>query len=270
MQHTHAYAYAAAALVDQVTRALEQEDETPARTVTEAALAEACRRLGCRGEHPVTWTPEHLLEGQEKLSQDSIIEEYLRARTYLQMRGRVIGRIREGPLASWKWEMDTATREAEGPWLFEPTTGKWDTKGRRLTFSRALARLGIATWRDAINDEGNVKSAAQIKREFGAVNDAREREELKRMQEELEKPEWREMRRVWKKEREKTRTAGVITWEVERRRCITDGKEGEVRFITEIHVAEHARRKGCARQMIERMVGTADVSWTKVSCGPPS
>ena len=53
--HEHAYAYAAAALCDQIERAIEGGEGEAARVVVEAELANTCARLGCRGVHPLEW-----------------------------------------------------------------------------------------------------------------------------------------------------------------------------------------------------------------------
>ena len=63
LEHVHAYAYAAAALCDQVERALEGGEGEAARVVVEAELASTCARLGCRGVHPLTWGAGHLMDG---------------------------------------------------------------------------------------------------------------------------------------------------------------------------------------------------------------
>ena len=55
LEHTHAYAMAAAALCDQVERALQGGEGVAARAVVEAELANTCARLGCRDVNPLEW-----------------------------------------------------------------------------------------------------------------------------------------------------------------------------------------------------------------------
>ena len=83
LEHTHAYAMAAAALCDQIERALQGGDGEAARAVVEAELANACARLGCRDTHPLEWYPDHLMQGEDQLREDMIIEAYLKARVRL-------------------------------------------------------------------------------------------------------------------------------------------------------------------------------------------
>ena len=83
MQHEHAYSWAAAALCDQIDRALCAPRGAPERVAVEDGLAETCARLGCRGVHPLEWNPTHLLDVKDGLSEDLLIEAYLRARMHL-------------------------------------------------------------------------------------------------------------------------------------------------------------------------------------------
>ena len=53
----HAYTYAAAALIDQVDRALSAVEGEPARVAVESSLAHTLRRLGCRSDNPLGWKP---------------------------------------------------------------------------------------------------------------------------------------------------------------------------------------------------------------------
>ena len=70
------------------------------------------------------WNPHHLLEGAEGLNDDVVMEAYLRARTYLRVRGKLIRDIAEGPLATARWRWDTERAKNEGPKLFEATVGE--------------------------------------------------------------------------------------------------------------------------------------------------
>ena len=77
MGHEHAYAIAAAALIDQVDRALCARDGEPHRIAVIAAIEQTCYRLGCRGVAPIEWEPRHLMT---HLNEDNPIEAWLLAK----------------------------------------------------------------------------------------------------------------------------------------------------------------------------------------------
>mmetsp|Transcript_58631 Transcript_58631/g.154055 ORF Transcript_58631/g.154055 Transcript_58631/m.154055 type:complete len:227 (-) Transcript_58631:21-701(-) len=77
LQHEHAYRVAAAALIDQIDRALCGAEGEPHRAAVKSAIVGTCRRLGCRGYSPLEWTPEHL---RDELSEDNVIEAWLLAK----------------------------------------------------------------------------------------------------------------------------------------------------------------------------------------------
>ena len=56
LQHEHAYRVAAAALIDQIDRALCGAEGEPHRAAVKSAIVGACRRLGCRGYSPLEWS----------------------------------------------------------------------------------------------------------------------------------------------------------------------------------------------------------------------
>ena len=78
----HAYTYAAAALIDQVDRALSAVEGEPARVAVESkqpsAVAHTLRRLGCRSDNPLGWKPSW--DWERELSDDLMIEAYLKAK----------------------------------------------------------------------------------------------------------------------------------------------------------------------------------------------
>ena len=201
--HVHVYAYAAAALCDQVDRALCGHEGQPARLAVEDALASTCARLGCRGTHPLEWNPTHL-EGE--LRDELMIEAYLKARMRLGLRGRL---TRGGGKRAVYWFGEAshavaakATEEA-GPKLWEPTEGgRWGTSGRRCTWSRHLAEHGIATWADVTRaDTGALRTWAEMRRAFAiTAQQGRACNDYKRMCEELERDEWRPQRGAWERE----------------------------------------------------------------------
>ena len=77
LQHEHAYRVAAAAVIDQIDRALCGAEGEPHRAAVKSAIVGACRRLGCRGYSPLEWSPEHL---RHELSEDNVIEAWLLAK----------------------------------------------------------------------------------------------------------------------------------------------------------------------------------------------
>ena len=80
--HMHAYAYAAAAYMDQFHRALSGGDGEPTRVVVSERIAATCRRLGCT-EAPLTWEPSE----DVVLSEDNMVEAWLLAKRRAGMRG---------------------------------------------------------------------------------------------------------------------------------------------------------------------------------------
>ena len=74
----HAYTYAAAALIDQVDRALSAVEGEPARVAVESSLAHTLRRLGCRSDNPLEWKPSW--DWEKELSDELMIEAYLKAK----------------------------------------------------------------------------------------------------------------------------------------------------------------------------------------------
>ena len=70
--------YAAAALIDQVDRALSAVEGEPARVAVEGSLAHTLRRLGCRSDNPLGWKPSW--DWERELSDDLMIEAYLKAK----------------------------------------------------------------------------------------------------------------------------------------------------------------------------------------------
>ena len=150
--HEHAYSYAAAALCDQIDRALCGGKGQPDRLAVEEALAKTCMRLGCRGEHPLEWEPSHLMS---ELRDDLLIEGYLKAKLRLGLRGKLTAaceqKDREGPLRAELWKVSEEQKRVTGPRLwqtdyYDDGATRWDTQP--MTFHRNLAALGIATWSD--------------------------------------------------------------------------------------------------------------------------
>ena len=80
--HMHAYAYAAAAYIDQFHRALSGGEGEPARVVVSERIAATCRRLGCT-EAPLMWEPPV----DVVLSEDDMVEAWLLAKRRAGMRG---------------------------------------------------------------------------------------------------------------------------------------------------------------------------------------
>ena len=151
MGHEHAYVIAAAALRDQIDRALCGREGEPARAVVEEAIAKTCYRLGCR-THPLEWQPTHLVH---ELRDDLIIEAYLKGMIQCGWRGRLTqgGEQLHGPLgqeAGWEWT--DQQKHEHGPMLWENSqTDVWDSQTTVCTYSRELARRGITHWAHITN-----------------------------------------------------------------------------------------------------------------------
>ena len=101
--HAHAYQATAAALVDQIDRALCGGDGEPARVAVEAAIASTCWRLGCRAD-PLAWDPQH---ARATLSEDMLIEAWL----LVKMRAGLVGMATGAPLRAWR---------LDGRWMRHP------------------------------------------------------------------------------------------------------------------------------------------------------
>ena len=223
LEHEHAYAYAAAALCDQVERALEAGEGSAAKAVVEAELANTCARLGCRDEHPLEWRVAHLMEGPGRLRDEVTMEAYLRTRERMRMRGRLTrgAYMAEGPLRVDAWEMTEEERERVGPKLWEDTRrGCWRGAGK-CAFARGLAAAGVATWGDVSNARGEwctwgeirvrwgiQRGEARVKKEYAALI-----EELKKEQREEWVERWREQRGRGGEEREAGEEGEQWAWE---------------------------------------------------------
>ena len=73
----YVYAAAAAALVDQIDRALCAPEGSAVRRIVTSALDETVLRLGGRPRSSLTWLPAHI---ESSLREDNIMEMYLLAR----------------------------------------------------------------------------------------------------------------------------------------------------------------------------------------------
>jgi hypothetical protein len=180
--HEHAYAHAAAALCDQVERAIEGGEGEAARVVVEAELANVCARLGCRGTHPLEWSVSHLMEGPDALREDVIMEAYLRRREQVGVRGKLTkGATKlQGPLALQRWQTTAEQGERMGPALWEQ-----GEKGCTCTFSRRLAAAGVARWADVVNAEGELLTWRAVRARWGIREGGKAKAEYQRLQEEM-------------------------------------------------------------------------------------
>jgi len=101
----HAYTYAAAALIDQVDRALSAVEGEPARVAVDSSLAHTLRRLGCRSDKPAGVEAELGL-GKRALSDELMIEAYLKAKWRWGgdgHDGRMGRESKKGPLRPEAW-----------------------------------------------------------------------------------------------------------------------------------------------------------------------
>ena len=159
----HCFATAAAALVDQVDRALCAPLGRPDRTAVEAAIAQTCVRLGWRptpaAPTPLDWWPVHLAE-QGQLSEDLYAEAWLLYRLEAGLRGEAAaaaaGAAAAGPLSCECWQVSGAPADAL----------LWEVEGR--AFGRRLAALGVARRRDvAMQSERRWLEWPEVERRFG-------------------------------------------------------------------------------------------------------
>ena len=122
--HEHAYAIGVAALRDQIDRAPCGMEGEPARAAVEDAIASTCRRLGCRGIHPLEWRPTHLCNKENdggELRDDLLIESYLAGMVRCNWRGKLTagGRARTGPLDTQHWGLTRSEKFKAGPRVWE-------------------------------------------------------------------------------------------------------------------------------------------------------
>ena len=125
----HAYTYAAAALIDQVDRALSAVEGEPARVAVEGSLAHTLRRLGCRSDNPLGWKPSW--DWERELSDDLMIEAYLNAKWRCGVETVTtgdsgMGGEQEGPLRPEAWRTTESQKRVLGPLLFETRRHGWN------------------------------------------------------------------------------------------------------------------------------------------------
>ena len=147
--HHHVYRVAAAALMAQVDRALSGADGEPQRAAVQSAIVETCKRLGCRGESPLTWEPAHV-----HLDENNLIEAWLLAKRRTRMRAvRTATPEHEQMIAKLARDDTWADGYASGPMLWE-SGGLWGRDGRlgrpsvAHPHARRLAAAGIVHWAD--------------------------------------------------------------------------------------------------------------------------
>ena len=168
MQEEHAYATAAAALVDQVDRALSAPPHSAARRIVEAAIQETVLRLGGRPSNYLEWHPEWLAE---HLREDNILEAYLLARIRAKRRARETGTAYESE-ATQRW------RQLEkGTPLWETGTVTDDDGNRHsmppAPFAREIAAMEVAHWEDLTHADGSMMKYKQMCANLG-LRDGRE------------------------------------------------------------------------------------------------
>jgi hypothetical protein len=151
MGHTHAYSMAAAALFDQIDRALSANEGEPHRHAVEAQIAETCWRLGCRRIHPLEWHPTHI---EHELSEDNIIEAWILTKLRMRKRGVRTGTRLDGALSDERWQERRSEVIRNGPRLWEAASDLereiWGAVPVH-EFRGVLARAGVATWGDITN-----------------------------------------------------------------------------------------------------------------------
>ena len=201
LQFEHTYACAAAALADQIDRALSAPpDSTDYRTVA-AAITETYARLGYRGNRPLEWHPLHL---DGKLREDNLIEAWLQIQLRTGRRPRQTAARLHQALEEDSWQF-------EGTLLWEPSTVEANDgllyRMPAMDFQRDLAALGIALWEDVTDPEGNIIRIGQLKNKFGVKNDCgtdeRVRQLLHNLQVEVKKFHNTPMWTAWLEQRQR-------------------------------------------------------------------
>ena len=99
-------------------------------------------------------------------------------------------------------ENDREPKESVGPAPLRtsrPRRHGWNDQGLACDFARNLAKQGIATWSDVSEwGTGEVLTWPQMKRVYGLKDNTTEHSEYKRLAEQLNRPEWEQLRREWK------------------------------------------------------------------------
>ena len=130
----------AAALIDQVDRALSAVEGEPARVAVESSLAHTLRRLGCRSDNPLGWKPSW--DWERELSDDLIIETYLKAKWRCGVETVTTAgweESKKGPLRPEAWRTTESQKRVLGPLLFETRRHGWNNSGLACDFARNLA-----------------------------------------------------------------------------------------------------------------------------------
>ena len=105
-------------------------------------------------------------------------------------------RARRGRLDPRRVELTTESQKrVSGPLLFETRRHGWNNKGLACDFARNLAKQGIATWADVTEcGSGEVLTWLKMKRVYGLRDNTTEQSEYMRLTEQLERPEWAQLR----------------------------------------------------------------------------
>ena len=162
----HAYATAAAAIIDQVDRALYEPRESATYRIAHAALKETVLRLGGRPRQYLEWHPAHL-EGV--LREDNIMEAYLLARIRAKRYVIHTGGAKHAD-GAMEWEgMERGTHIWEPGYI-------WEEDGTKhvlapAPFARDLAALGVAYWEDITHHDGTIMRFQDFVMKFGLRDD---------------------------------------------------------------------------------------------------
>ena len=198
--HKHTYTHAAAALVDQVDRAMGGGLGEPARVAVESAMATTLRRLGCRTEDPTGWEPTWL---ETELSDEVVMEAYMKARLRSGVKAKAAGRWAEtatGPMRPEAWATggEEARRSRRGPLLYERTT---EGDPEPCTFARRMAAHGIAEWADVTNAATGEWLTPKAAREwYGWKVGSRDETEFRELMKQLRGEGWGEEVARWQAE----------------------------------------------------------------------
>ena len=139
---------------------------------------------------------------ERELSDELMIEAYLKAKWRCGVETVTTAgweESKKGPLRPEAWRTTERRKRASGPLLFETRRHGWNNRDLACDFARNLAKQGIATWSD-VTEWGTreVLTWLQMKRVYGLRDNTTEHSEYMRLAEQLERPEWAQLRMEWK------------------------------------------------------------------------
>jgi hypothetical protein len=240
LEHRHAYQHATAALVDEIERALDGEDGTPARTALEAHMRATCVRLGWHGRDDVrTWHPTHL---EHVLSEEMIGEAWLLAKlrtgTHSHAATSLQPPAEEGPpiweadpRPEWRAKEHGPCRVRVGLAKTGGATMRVTAAGRGCEFTmrtRRIAAAGVRTWSDITHEDGRWMTWPEMRRRYESLRDT-DRGAYDAIVDELNEDRWSGVRTRWWAQ---TQGDGWSEWATARAEAGHGAAHGDVKRIT--------------------------------------